>query len=81
MDIAQGELRRLRSGLGVEDAGQRPFLIRARFRAENAALVIAEVRAVLRRVVERVDDWPADEVWPGATGRVRAAVRSGAGRV
>lgn len=65
MDIAQGELRRLGSGPGVEDAGQRPFLVRVRFCALDAVQVVAAVRAVLRCVVERAGDWPAFEQWPG----------------
>jgi hypothetical protein len=64
VEILKGELRRLRSGLGVEDGQQRPFLVRLRFTAEDPAQVIAKARAVLTRVVERMDDWPADERWP-----------------
>jgi hypothetical protein len=59
-----GELRRLRSGPGAEDDRQRPFLVRARFTAEDPGQVIADVRAVLTRVVERTGDWPAFERWP-----------------
>lgn len=65
MDIAQGELRRLGSRLDSNDNQQRPFLVRARFTANDAAQVIADVRAVLRSVVERVPDWPPFEQWPG----------------
>ncbi|MFE7647462.1 hypothetical protein [Streptomyces phaeoluteigriseus] len=60
----EGELRRLRSGLGVEDGQQQPFLVRVRFSAEDPAQVIADARAVLTRVVERMGDWPAFARWP-----------------
>ena len=65
MDIAQGELRRLASGPDTDDVKQRPFLVRARFTAQDSAQVIADMRAVLTSVVERVGNWPPHEQWPG----------------
>ncbi|WP_217696733.1 hypothetical protein [Micromonospora avicenniae] len=64
MEIMEGELRRLRSGLEAEDDQQRLFLVRVRFTAEDPARVIADAREVLTRVVERTGDWPAFERWP-----------------
>ncbi|MFF7177520.1 hypothetical protein [Streptomyces sp. NPDC008121] len=64
MEIVESELRRLRSGPGTEDGRQRPFLVRARFTAEDPDQVIDNARTVLTRVVERTDDWPAFERWP-----------------
>jgi hypothetical protein len=69
------ELRRLASGLGSDDDQQRPFLVRARFTVNDAAQVIADVRAVLRSVVERVPDWPPFEQWPGLLVPVRFVQR------
>ncbi|MFI6981267.1 hypothetical protein ACIBSV_22100 [Embleya sp. NPDC050154] len=60
----KGELRRLRSGPGVEDNQHREFLVRVRFAAEDPAQVITNAREVLTRVLEQMSDWPADERWP-----------------
>ncbi len=60
----EGELRRLRFGVGTEDASLRPFLVRVQFAAQDPARVIADARAVLARVVEQMDDWPMFERWP-----------------
>ncbi|MET9492805.1 hypothetical protein [Nocardia sp. NPDC006630] len=62
MEIAEGELRRLRSGPGAQDE-QRQFFVRARFTAEDPVQVIANARAVLTCVVEQVADWPAFDRW------------------
>lgn len=64
VEIVEDELRRLRSGLEAEDGQRQPFLVRARFTAEDPAQVIADARAVLTCVVERIGDWPAFERWP-----------------
>ncbi|MEU4097009.1 hypothetical protein [Streptomyces sp. NPDC026673] len=63
MEIVEGELRRLVSGPGPED-DEGLFLVRVRFAAQDPVQVIADVRAVLTCVVERMGDWPALERWP-----------------
>ncbi|WP_234018576.1 MULTISPECIES: hypothetical protein [unclassified Streptomyces] len=64
VEIMDGELRRLRSGPRAKDGGRQPFLVRVRFTAEDPGQVIADARAVLTCVVERMGDWPACERWP-----------------
>jgi len=64
MEIAEGELRRLRSGLDDGDGHERPFLVRARFLADDPVQVIAGARTVLATVLEQTGDWPAFERWP-----------------
>ncbi|MEU9314106.1 hypothetical protein [Streptomyces sp. NPDC048256] len=64
MEIVEGELRRLRAGLGVGDRRERAFLVRVRFTADDAARVIGGARDVLAPVIERVGTWPAFERWP-----------------
>ncbi|MGW2937017.1 hypothetical protein ACWDA7_35400 [Streptomyces sp. NPDC001156] len=64
MEIIKGELRRLRYGPGSDDRRQRPFLVRVQFTAEDPARVVADARAVLTTVVERMADWPAFGRWP-----------------
>ncbi|MBV2155214.1 hypothetical protein [Kitasatospora sp. SUK 42] len=64
MEVATGELRRLRSEPGAEDDQLRQFLVRVRFAAEDPAQVISRARAVLTRVIEQVGDRPAFEHWP-----------------
>jgi hypothetical protein len=64
VDIVEGELRRIRSGPGVEDEELRPFLIRIRFAADDPAAVIACARETMACVVERMDDRPEFARWP-----------------
>ena len=62
LPVVEGELRRLWFGLDAGDSQERPFLVRARFLADNPVQVIANARTALAIVVEHTGDWPAS-VW------------------
>ncbi|MEV7730470.1 hypothetical protein AB0P15_38115 [Streptomyces sp. NPDC087917] len=64
MEIVEGELRRLRAGLGADSRGVRDFFVRVRFTADDAARVIGAARDVLASVIEQVGTWPEFERWP-----------------
>lgn len=64
MKISDGELRRIQLGPTEDDDEEGLFLVRVFFTATDPDAVIARVREVLGRVIERVDSWPADEEWP-----------------
>lgn len=77
----EGELRRLRSGLGAEGGQRQPFLVRVRFAAEDPTQVIAGARAVLTCVVEQHllgrPRWDVREYWSIRTTCVLPECRTG----
>jgi hypothetical protein len=57
----QAELRRLQFG---PNQGERAFVIRVSFTADDPAAVIARAREALMAVLTHVRSWPTEERWP-----------------